>query len=366
MFDLDSIVRQVNRNCRISDSSHAGSYSICDLAMRLRDLYKWEKDLDPWVEDESSKVLAWIGEQEEVWDNLAEEDFRSISISGREYDPLDEQQINRILAPHGFYYGAGYVHRLKPSFFLAVLEEKKWIENQPVFILGHELARDLVTIPALSRDGSVIIRKASAKVFFWDQIFYVKKSGRQALRFALGKYGVGEDLPALRPHLNRILEGELNRYIYHELGEIRDHEFDRDIWREIIAGFPYTPIELVARCIKDLLADTGEHGTLPHILKNRKEGMLGFYVAFLGSLTREIFPEILDAFDVFTERRNWEVIERAISEGNSTARRLARKISAVFEEGKEQDDMKWTAREIEKKVLEPLGIAGKNEIWGDQ
>jgi len=28
--------------------------------------------------------------------------------------------------------------------------------------------------------------------------------------------------------------------------------------------------------------------------------------------------------------------------------------------------MKWTAREIEKNVLEPLGIAGKNEIWGDQ
>jgi len=289
MFDLDSIVRQVNRNCRISDSSHAGSYSICDLAMRLRDLYKWEKDLDPWVEDESSKVLAWIGEQEEVWDNLAEEDFRSISISGREYDPLDEQQINRILAPHGFYYGAGYVHRLKPSFFLAVLEEKKWIENQPVFILGHELARDLVTIPALSRDGSVIIRKASAKVFFWDQIFYVKKSGRQALRFALGKYGVGEDLHALRPHLNRILEGELNRYIYHELGEIRDHEFDRDIWREIIAGFPYTPIELVARCIRTSLqirANTGPSRTFSRI---EKKGCWAFMLLFSAASREKFF-----------------------------------------------------------------------------
>jgi hypothetical protein len=362
MFDLDSVARQVIRNCRISDSSHAGLYSICGLAMRLRDLYKWENGLDPWVEDESSKVLEWIGRQEETWNDLTEEEFRAITISGREYDPLDVKQINHVLETHGVYYGAGYVHSLKPSFFLAVLEEKRRIGNHPIRILGRELARDLVTIPALSQDGSIIIRKAAAKVFFWDQIFYVKKSGRQALRFALEKYGIEDDLQALRPHLDRILEAELDRYIYHELGEIDDRAFDRAIWRRIIAQFPHTPIELFVRCVKDLLADTNEHGTLPYILKNRKQGMLGFYVACLGSLTREIFPEIVDGFDVFAKEGDWEAVERAVSGGSSTAIRFAGEVSDIYMRGKEKNDMEWTARTMEKAVLAPLGLAGKREV----
>jgi hypothetical protein len=361
MLDLDSIVRQVNHNCRISDASHAGLYSICGLAMRLRDLYKWDKDLEPWVEDESSRVLEWIGEQEEVWNNLAGEEFTAITIAGRDYDPLDVTEINRILEPHELYYGAGYVHSLKPSFFLAALEEKRCIENQPVFILGREFARDLVTIPALSQNGSIIIRRASAKIFFWDQLFYVNKSGRQALGFALKKYGIDGDVHAVRPHLDRILKGEIERYIYHELGEIKDHVFNRRIFHEIIAQFPHTPVELMARCVKDLLADTNEHGTLPYILKNQKEGSLGFYVAFLGSLTKEVFPEILDAFAVFAARGDWQGIKRAISAGSDTAGRLARKMSEIYRKGKQNNDMKWTGREMQEVILAPFGIAGKRE-----
>jgi hypothetical protein len=44
MFGLDSIVRQVKRNCRISDFHHAGLYSVCGLALCLRDLYTWERE----------------------------------------------------------------------------------------------------------------------------------------------------------------------------------------------------------------------------------------------------------------------------------------------------------------------------------
>ena len=57
MFDLNGIVSQVLENCNISDSQHAGVYSICGLALRLRDLYKWEKGLEPWVEDDSVEIL---------------------------------------------------------------------------------------------------------------------------------------------------------------------------------------------------------------------------------------------------------------------------------------------------------------------
>ena len=59
MIDIDSLARQVLRNCHISDARHAGTYSICGLALRLRDLYKWEMALPPWIEKDSSELLDW-------------------------------------------------------------------------------------------------------------------------------------------------------------------------------------------------------------------------------------------------------------------------------------------------------------------
>jgi len=357
MLDLDHLTHQVLENCSISDSRHAGLYSICGLALRLRDLYKWEKGLDPWIEMDSSEILNWIGEKEENWGLLEEKEFIEITILDKTYDPFDVKGINEVLGPHGFLYGAGYVHGLKPSFLLAVLEEKRLIDGYPVYILGRELARDLLTIPALSQDGSILIRKEAAKLFLWDLIFFIKKSGRGALRFALESYGVKDrDSKALRRNLARISAAETETYIYHELGEIRDTVFDRHIWRDIIATFPHTPIELLARVVKDLLADTNEHGKLRHIVLQQKEASLALYVAFLDGLRKELFPELKEAFQEFTETHDWQVIEQAIWSGYTRAKNYAGMMSRIFSKGKQKNDMKWVEVEMEKRLLSPLGI----------
>ena len=221
MFDLDSIVTQVQRNCSISDSRHAGLYSICGLALRLRDLYKWEKGLDPWVESESSEILEWIASKEEQWGDLSELDFNKLIIDGSRYDPFDSTGINGVLNHHGFFYGAGYVHSLKPSFFMGVLEDVKQVDGYTVYTLGREFARDLPTIPALSQDNCVVVRQESAKLFLWDLILFTKKSGQEALNFGLKNYGVKrKDSEALKRNLARISAAETKTYLYHELGEL--------------------------------------------------------------------------------------------------------------------------------------------------
>lgn len=364
MLDLDHLTRQVLENCSISDSRHAGLYSICGLALRLRDLYKWEKGLDPWIEMDSSEILNWIGEKEENWGLLEEKEFTEITILDKTYDPFDVKGINEVLEPHGFLYGAGYIHSLKPSFLLAVLEEKRLIDGYPVYILGRELARDLLTMPALSQDGSILIRKEAAKFFLWDLIFFIKKSGRGALRFALESYGVKDrDSKALRRNLARISAAETETYIYHELGEIRDTVFDRHIWRDIIATFPHTPIELLARVVKDLLADTNEHGHLRHIVLQQKEASLALYVAFLDGLRKELFPELKEAFQEFTETHDWQVIEQAIWSGYTRAKNYAGMMSRIFSKGKQKNDMKWVEVEMGRRLLSPLGIekSGREE-----
>ena len=75
MFESKNLIAQIRHNCNISDSRYAGTYSVCGLALRLRDLYKWEKGLEPWVEEDSSVILKWIGEKEEDWDKLDEQEF---------------------------------------------------------------------------------------------------------------------------------------------------------------------------------------------------------------------------------------------------------------------------------------------------
>ena len=125
VLERDAITSQVLENCSISDSRHAGLYSICGLALRLRDLYKWEKGLDPWVEKDSAEILEWIGNKEEEWETLVDKEFKDITIFDRRYDPFETQTINTVLEPYGLLYGAGYVRSLKPTFFLAVVEGQR-------------------------------------------------------------------------------------------------------------------------------------------------------------------------------------------------------------------------------------------------
>lgn len=357
MFDQQAIIDQVLQNCDISDSRYAGNYSICGLFLRLRDLYKWEKGLDPWIEKESTEILDWIDAKEQKWETLSEENLKDISIAGKNYDPFDVCGINDALEPHGLFYGGGYARGLKPSFVLSNLEEKRAKNGHDVYILGRELARDLFSAPALLQEDCIVIRRESAARHLWDQIFYVKQSSRDAMSFALAEYGLDlENLDRIHEHLEKMVRVESDRYLYHELGELQDAIFDRNIWREVIAAYPHTPVELLARAVKDLLADTDECGPLRLFSREQRTVSLAFYVAFLDGLVKELFPEILTAFREFKENRDWRIIDGAISAGQHTARYYAESISAIYLEGRRRKDTEWAKVEMGKRLLSPLGI----------
>ena len=352
MLNIDDITHQVLHNCDISDAYHAGRFSICGLALRLRDLYKWEKGLPAWEESDPAEVLEWIEAKENKWENYPEKGFEELIINGRAFDAFDTVGINAILNPHKVFYGAGYARSLKPTFFLADIAEKTNLGGNMIYTLGRELARDLLTIPALTQDDCVILRQESARLFIWDSIFYIKKSARPALKFALDCCGLKDHQPkALQPHLTKILAALRETYIYHEIGELHDTDFDRDIWREVIAAYPYSPVEYLARAVKDLLADTNDYGTLRYITKKRKTAALAFYAAFLDGLAKEFFPEFLTSFQEFSRTSDWEVIDQAVAGGYSTAKKHAALITDLYREGVRKNDKKWAGTEIQHRLL---------------
>jgi hypothetical protein len=349
---VSSVSRQVQANCDISDAVHAGVFSICGLALRMRDLYKWEKQLPPWKEKADEDILDWIGRREETWEGVRDTAYQPVTVSGRTYDAFDTAGINGALAASGLFYGAGYAYSLKPTFFLARVIREQTIDGQRVLHLGEELARDLLTLPAMSRDGVIVLRSEAARMYLWDQIQYLKKSGKPFLEYALDQLGVADQNPeTLRRALPALFAAQVETYIRHEVGETKDAVFDRETWQEIIAAYPHTPVELLVRAVKDLLADTSEYGTLPYLINSGQVVSLALYAAFLDGLGRVLFPELRPAFSHFMETGDMDVISRTVNTGYRNARRMVADIIAIYQEGKSGKGKTWAADKITKRYL---------------
>lgn len=348
-MDIENIAQQVQENCDLSDAKHWGSYTICGLLLRLMDLYRWSEGIEPWVKIDNPELMDWVGEKEERWKKIRENEYKNIVIEGREYAPLDANGINELLEPRGFVYGAGYVAAMKPSFFLAKKEESRIEDRHKIFILGKELARDLITTPALLQGENIFVRTQPARSFIWHKITEFKFSGKESLKHAFAYYGI--DIKDIKDaeEVDRVAREELESYIHHEIGEAKDTVFPDEKWEEIVSAFPLTPTEKFARAIKDILADTNEHGTLRYIIDNKREGSLGFYAALIGGFRKIIFPEIVIAFESFREKADWNVIETARQRGHENASGYAERLVEMYENGSSKT-------EIEEELIRPFGI----------
>ena len=347
-MDLARLSRQVLYNCDVSDARHAGIYSICGLAMRLRDLYKWERGLAPWQEDEAARVLEWIGAKEELWETLLEADFGCLPINGRSYKPFDTLPINAALAPFNLFYGAGYAYSLKPTFFLAEVVHMQCVSGHQVRFLGRELARDLLTLPAFGQDGEVVIREQAVRMFLWDQIAYISSSGRRALDFALRACGLPDThTGTIKRHFETLARVQRQIILDHEIGELEETVFPRDTWQGMLADYPHTAVELLVRTLKDLLADTSPQGTLARLVGRRDEAALGLYLAFGSGMARLMTGELVSAFDAFCKDRRWDRIAEAVQRVRQAAVAYTRRVIAIHDEGRSRKEAAQNRQAIE-------------------
>lgn len=357
---LPSLIHQVQSNCNLSDALYGGVYSLCSLLLRMRDLYKWEQGLNPWHEPDPPDLLAWIERMEDEWLTVKPAPFDSIHIANRCFPPFEAEAINEILRPRGLVYGAGYGTGMKPTFFLGELQEQKSDSDLRIDLVGRELARDLFTSPAMRQGNHVLARFHPMRAFLWDQILEMRPSATDGLAFGLAQYGL--DIQSLRHKpadvsegLNRVARAELESWIYHEIGEAAQDTFNGHSWHTIVSTYAGSPVEIFARVVRDLLADTHERGLLGHVIARRIDSTLGFYVAFQRPFMRLLFPEIRTAFASFREARNWDRVEEARSQGQQRGRRYAEALIEIQEEAS-QKGTEWGMAQMKKQLIEPLGI----------
>lgn len=357
----DSFYQAVKRNCDISDARDNGIYSICTLVLKLRNLYKWEHGLNPWEEPDPPELLDWIGAREEYWETIHGEKFSPIPLNGGTIDPFLPEAINPRLSSVNLLYGAGYGRSMKAVFFLADVLEERWVEGCQTFILGREKARELSGPFAMLQNNTIYIRKEPMRFFFWDQIQEISPSCRLSMQQALKTYGLMADDSSfdrnkLIDTFERIVDAELEIFVYHEVGESRENLLTSSQLKKIIGAYPGTAIELLARAVKDILADTHPAGLLPHIVAREKKSSLGFYLAFLDGMRKLLCREVNEAGRDFWESGSWSQVRDAVAECRLRNEAIAHRFLDMNRRLDRGDSPGAVRRWAENKLLAPLGL----------
>ena len=294
---LDGLVEAVQTNCHIADARHAGDLTLCTYLLAMREFYRWEHGTAFAEQPARAEIGAWIAEREALWESLADADFLPLPLEGSQFGPFDSTVINEALAPHGLVYGAGVERFGKPQFFLGELERLEQRRGLRILIAGCEYARNLSAAPATLLDTTIQLRRESLRRWLWEKFegWGVKKPGG-ALHAALLAYGFDLDPEAA---LARMADAEGETLILHELGEFEAGQLLGGEWQAMCAGFTGRRAELVARALRDNLADCLV--TLPTLLDRGAARSIHFWFSNFDGIRRELFPRLADTYAAWCE-----------------------------------------------------------------
>jgi hypothetical protein len=325
MRNLPQLARAVQHNCNISDARHAGDYGLCVFLLKMREFYRWETGL-PFSRTLSKDAVGdWLSAREQHWTEIEAEAFQPLPLACGEVDPLAADIVNRELLPQALVYSAGYGRLRKPVFFLGELLRAEERAGCRVLIASSEHARELAAPPAMLQGRTIFVRLESVRRYLWEKIEewrWREQDNRMAR--ALASYDFAADGDAA---LRRMADNEMETMILHELGEAMAGELLGGAWQDMLASVASPRSEVVARAMRDLLADC--LSTLPTLLQRENLPALHFHFATYDAPRRQLFPQALDAYDHFVRSGALDRLWRAVHEGRERWLAQARALLAL-------------------------------------
>jgi uncharacterized protein DUF6866 len=311
--DFPRLVQSVQRNCHIADSRHAREMTMCNYLLEMREFYRWEHEVPLARALPRQELGSWISEREALWDELQADDLEPLRVGERSYDAFDVDAINAALVPQGLVYGGGYGRFGKPHFFLAQLERHEQRQGLRLFVSGCEYARDLTAPPAALLDGTVFLRRDALRRWLWEkvEIWGVRKADG-ALKSALECYGFAADAET---GLECMAEQAAETLILHELGEALAEPLLGAAWRDLIASLKGRRAEILARAVRDNLADC--LSTLPCLIERDAACSIHFYFANFEGMRASLFPLLAQAYRRWRETGNLEPLREAAQAGSA-------------------------------------------------
>lgn len=312
----------VRTNCHISDAQFATNYTLCVYLLKMREFFRWEHRLPFGAALPHDELTDWLTRREAHWDSLEHESFAQIPVGDKRFDPFDAPAINAALNPLGYVYSSGFGAGMKPVFFLGALELHRRHEDYLLLVSGQELARDLAAPPAMSLDGTIFIRRESLRRMLWERIEEWRwNRPANAMQHALACYDFDNAPDA---SLEAMTDNELHTAMLHEIGEVQVGKLLGGRWEDMLASFGHSKVEIMLRAVRDHLADA--LSTLPGLLAEGKPATLHCYIGSLSNMRKELFPQLLAAYEIWTvtgrTRELEQLCERAAEHWSALAGEL--------------------------------------------
>ena len=323
---ISVLAEAVQYNCHVSDARHGADDSLCIYLMKMREYFRWEKHLPYGASLEREQVGAWLQAREQLWEELEEAEMRPIEIDGQRYDPFDAEAINSQLTPLGLVYSGGLGNRAKPHFVLGALEQRRSSEGYSVFVVAREYARDLSAPPAMTLGRTIFVRRESLRRYLWEKL--------EGWRWhrpdnALGRAFACYDFEgALEASLDAMTEREIKTLLLHEQGEYAAGQRLGEDWNAMLMTLADTPAELMARAVRDHLADCLV--TLPALAETGEPASLHCYIGTLTGMRQHLFPALRDAYETWLETAATEAFMHAAEQGRTHWEQLAEEMLGLY------------------------------------
>lgn len=297
----------VSFNCDVSDAKFWGNFSICTLLLRLRELFKIERALEPWDSVENIEILEWIEKKEEKWHSLEDAELVSIRINNSLYSPFDTSGINQQILKHNLVYGAGYALYMKPSFFIGSIERIKRINGYTVYFVGREIARDLFSSPGMSLNKDIYIRLTDIKYRLWEYLQSWNAEKKRLSKFIFSSTWSDKSQADFSQEFNRLVEKFAEIVMYHEIAE-QSEKFTH--WNRLLSECNSSKTEQIIRAITDLVADFSDQGPLSKAIYQRDSFMLALHIQTLGPYQKKILKNLIKNIEEALLLDNWNRIEK--------------------------------------------------------
>lgn len=336
--EISDLARQVQHNCHISDAHHGGNYSLCIYLLKMREFYRWEQGYNYAHAIPKEEVGDWLAEREALWESCAEEsDYRPLSIAGQHFEAFDHDAINEQINPAGLVYNAGLGLHGAAHFVLARLESEQEHDRYHIRISGKELARDLTSPPAMSRDTGILVRRESLRRSLWERVDgWNWNRPKNAMSRALASYPWQDDIDKA---LERMTEDQLESVVQHEIGEVLAGQQLGEQWQDMVWDSRQTGAEIVLRAIRDHLADALT--TLPGLIARQDGASLHMYIANLNNMRKHIYPALLEAYEQWLDEQDWTPLNTLVEDQRETWLQLARHALQHYAQHRETASPNW-------------------------
>ena len=333
--NMAELVLTVQRNCDIADARHAREVTLCTYLLGMREFYRWEHDIPYGTAPPRADVGRWISEREALWEQIADDDFAPVVLDGVAHDPFDAPAINRALSDSGLVYGGGVGRFGKPHFFLGQLARQERRGEAHLLVCGCEYARDISAMPAALQRDTIVVRREALRQWLWERAegWSVKRQDGQ-LKEALIAYGFDADPAAA---IERMTEAETETLALHEEGEFRAGQLLGPAWGAMMTRFTKKRPELLARAVRDNLADCLV--TLPTLIERQAWASLQLWFAGFDGMRRELFPALVATSATVGAGGTAPALHEAVQNGQQHWLRLARRLLELDEAAIEQLSM---------------------------